>query len=86
VAALRPAAQALADALGVPRTDSAVVPIAVGDPVRAVRARDRCLEHGVRVGCFRPPSVRSSCLRLTARADLSDADIARAAAVVGAAL
>jgi 8-amino-7-oxononanoate synthase len=86
VAALRRAAHALADALGVARTDSAVVPVPVGDPARAVRARDRCLEHGVRVGCFRPPSVRQACLRLTARADLSDVDVARAADVVRAAL
>ena len=36
-----------------------------------------CLDAGVRVGCFRPPSVPSgrSCLRLTARADLTAADL-----------
>jgi 8-amino-7-oxononanoate synthase len=86
VAALRRAAHMLADALGVARTHSAVVPVPAGDPARAVRARDRCLEQGVRVGCFRPPSVPQSCLRLTARADLSDVDVARAADVVRAAL
>jgi 8-amino-7-oxononanoate synthase len=86
VAALRRAAHALADALGVARTHSAVVPVPVGHPALAVRARDRCLEQGVRVGCFRPPSVPQSCLRLTARADLSDVDLARAADVVRTAL
>ena len=36
-------------------------------------------EHGVHVGCFRPPSVPvgRSCLRITARADLSPADMER---------
>lgn len=86
VAALRRAADTLADALGVARTDSAVVAVPVGDPARAVRARDRCLEQGVLVGCFRPPSVPQSCLRLTASADLSDLDVAYAAGVVRAAL
>lgn len=86
VAALRRAAHGLADALGVARTDSAVVPVPVGDPARAVRARDRCLEQGVLVGCFRPPAVAQSCLRLTARADLSDVDVTRAADAVRAAL
>ncbi|MBN9618146.1 MAG: 8-amino-7-oxononanoate synthase, partial [Actinobacteria bacterium] len=46
-----------------------------------------CLDAGVRVGCFRPPSVPPgrSCLRLTARADLTAADLARAeAALAGA--
>ena len=60
--------------------DAAVVPAVLGDPVRAVGVAAACLEHGVRVGCFRPPSVPigGSCLRLTARADLTDADLARA--------
>jgi 8-amino-7-oxononanoate synthase len=42
----------------------------------------------VRVGCFRPPSVPvdGSCLRLTARADLTPVEVARAAEVVRAAV
>ena len=88
VGALHAAAGRLADALGVPRSDSAVVPVHVGDARAAVAARDLCLTRGVRVGCFRPPSVAQgqSCLRLTARADLTPADIALAARVVRAAL
>ena len=65
--------------------DAAVVPAVLGDPLRAVAAAAACLEQGVRVGCFRPPSVPAgrSCLRLTARADLSAADLERAAHVLG---
>jgi 8-amino-7-oxononanoate synthase len=57
--------------------DAAVVPAVLGDPRRAVAAAAAVLERGVRVGCFRPPSVPPgrSCLRLTARADLSAADL-----------
>lgn len=84
VSRLRHNAWALADALGVPRTDSAVVPMILGDPRRATRARDACAIEGVLVGCFRPPSVPpdGSCLRLTVRADLRDDDLQRAAATV----
>ena len=67
--------------------DAAVVPGVLGDPLRAVAAAAACLDAGVRVGCFRPPSVPPgrSCLRLTARADLTAADLARAeAALAGA--
>jgi len=64
--------------------DAAVVPAFLGDPRRAVAAAAECLERGVRVGCFRPPSVPPgrSCLRLTARADLGDADLARVSRVL----
>jgi 8-amino-7-oxononanoate synthase len=64
--------------------DAAVVPAVLGDPRRAVAAAAACLDAGVRVGCFRPPSVPTgrSCLRLTARADLSDGDLDRAATVL----
>jgi 8-amino-7-oxononanoate synthase len=70
---------------------SAVVPVVLGAPGRAVRGAELCAQHGLRVGCFRPPSVPpgDSCLRLTARADLTAADLARvdaAFAAVAAAL
>ena len=88
LAALRTAGAALAGALGVEPTPGAVVRVLVGDAHRATAARDACRAEGVRVGCFRPPSVPvgESCLRLTARADLTAADVARAADVVRRAL
>ncbi|WP_235558087.1 8-amino-7-oxononanoate synthase [Sphaerimonospora mesophila] len=57
---------------------AAVVPVVLGPPRRAVAAAAVCAEHGLRVGCFRPPSVPQgrSCLRLTARADLRSDDLA----------
>lgn len=68
--------------------DAAVVGVRVGDPGVALAAAAAALTAGVRVGCFRPPSVPDgvSRLRLTARADLTDADLARAAAAVTQAL
>lgn len=76
--------------LGVETTEpaAAVVPAYLGDPRRALAMTVACLESGVRVGCFRPPSVPvgRSCLRLTARADLTAVDLDLAAAVLGAVL
>ncbi|MEV0144078.1 MULTISPECIES: aminotransferase class I/II-fold pyridoxal phosphate-dependent enzyme [unclassified Nonomuraea] len=56
----------------------AVVPVVLGAPGTAVLAAAACAELGVRVGCLRPPSVPDgrSCLRLTARANLSSDDLA----------
>ncbi len=91
--AVRARAAALAEivrGLGVETVvpDAAVVPAFVGLPLPAVAAAATCLERGVRVGCFRPPSVPRgrSCLRLTARADLTSVDLCLAADVLGAAL
>ena len=90
-AAARANAQQLAEVvagLGVPTVSpaAAVVPVALGDSRRALAAAALCLDHGVRVGCFRPPSVAPgrACLRLTARADLSDAELDRAASALTA--
>lgn len=68
--------------------DAAVVPGFLGDARRAVAAAAACGDLGVRVGCFRPPSVPPgrSCVRLTARADLTAADLDRAADVLRAVL
>jgi len=52
--------------------------VVLGDPGVALAAQRVCAEHGVRVGCFRPPSVPpgGSCLRLAARATLTERDFA----------
>ncbi|MBB3038806.1 8-amino-7-oxononanoate synthase [Hoyosella altamirensis] len=65
-----------ADVAGKP--ESAVVSVVLGDAATAVAAAQRCLEEGVRTGCFRPPSVPpgTSRLRLTARADLTENELA----------
>jgi 8-amino-7-oxononanoate synthase len=60
---------------------AAVLAVVLGDPGSAVAARDICAAEGVRAGCFRPPSVPAgqACLRLTARATMTDGDFAIAA-------
>jgi 8-amino-7-oxononanoate synthase len=77
-------AAALADAAGVPAPPSAVVSVVLGEPEVAVRAARECLELGVRVGCFRPPSVPdgTSRLRLTAHAGLTEDRLAVARSVL----
>ena len=77
---------ARAAGLDAPTPAAAVIPVRIGSPTAAVRAAGICEEHGVRVGCFRPPSIPDdvSRLRVTARADLSDDDLARAARAFGA--
>jgi 8-amino-7-oxononanoate synthase len=66
---------------------SAVCAIRVGRPEVATDCAAACLAAGVRVGCFRPPSVPDgiSRLRLTAHADLSEMDLDRAADALEAA-
>ncbi len=83
-AAVLRAAAALATAAGVPAPPSAVVSVVLGEPEIALDAAAACAALGVRVGCFRPPSVPkgTSRLRLTARATLTDAELGRAAAVL----
>ena len=58
------------------RPAAAVVSVLLGAPETALAAQRLFAAHGVRAGCFRPPSVPAgrSCLRLTARASLSEAD------------
>ena len=66
------------------RPESAVVSVVLGEPELALGAATACLERGVRVGCFRPPSVPegTSRLRLTARASLSDDELDTATRVL----
>lgn len=81
-------ADLLAAGLQATAPDAAVVSVPVGDPGPAADAASRLLADGVRVGCFRPPSVPDgvSRLRLTARADLTDEEAARAVAAVAGVL
>ncbi|MEW1681161.1 8-amino-7-oxononanoate synthase [Streptomyces sp. T12] len=67
------------------RPDAAVVSVRAPSPEQAVRWAADCRAAGLSVGCFRPPSVPDgiSRLRLTARADLSGAEIERAVRVIG---
>ncbi|MGW7819618.1 8-amino-7-oxononanoate synthase [Streptomyces puniciscabiei] len=67
------------------RPDAAVVSVRAPSPEQAVRWAADCRTAGLAVGCFRPPSVPDgiSRLRLTARADLSGAEIERAVRVIG---
>ncbi len=79
---------ALAAGLGfeVPPPAAAVVRITIGEAGAALEAQRICARHGVRAGCFRPPSVPpgQACLRLTARANLTEADLRTAFRALGA--
>jgi 8-amino-7-oxononanoate synthase len=81
-------AAAIAAAAGAPRPTSGVVPVILGEPARTVAAAAECLRHGVRVGCFRPPSVPAgtSRLRLTAHAGLTETDLEQVSQVLAAVL
>jgi 8-amino-7-oxononanoate synthase len=64
--------------------DACVVSVRAPSAEAAVRWAADCRAAGLAVGCFRPPSVPDgiSRLRLTARADLTDQQIADAARVI----
>jgi 8-amino-7-oxononanoate synthase len=83
-ARVRDNAATLADLVGAAAPASAIVPLVLGEPARAVRCAAELRDRGIAVGCFRPPSVPSgsSMLRMTARADLTANEIAAAAAQV----
>jgi 8-amino-7-oxononanoate synthase len=63
---------------------AAVISIQAPTPEQALKWADDCRTDGVWVGCFRPPSVPDgiSRLRLTARADLTEAEVTRAVEVI----
>jgi 8-amino-7-oxononanoate synthase len=65
-----------------------VVSVILGDPESALAAATACLDVGVRVGCFRPPTVPAgtSRLRLTARASLTAEELDLACRVLGSVL
>ncbi|MFE5966179.1 8-amino-7-oxononanoate synthase [Streptomyces sp. NPDC056463] len=66
------------------RPEAAVVSVRAPSPEAALRWAADCRDQGLVVGCFRPPSVPDgvSRLRLTARADLTDAQIEQAVATI----
>ncbi|MDK1344812.1 8-amino-7-oxononanoate synthase [Streptomyces sp. 378] len=67
------------------RPDAAVVSVRAPSAEDAVNWAADCRAAGLAVGCFRPPSVPDgiSRLRLTARADLTGQQIARAVRLIG---
>ncbi len=69
----------LAEALRVTNPAAAVLSVPMAGPREAVAAQDALLADGIRVGCFRPPSVPDgvSRLRVTARASLGDDELGR---------
>ena len=74
----------LARITGVDTPESAVVSVVLGDPQVAYDASLACRERGLSVGCFRPPSVPegTSRLRLTARANMTPAELGRITTVL----
>ncbi len=69
---------ALAD-LGfvIPKTNSAVVPIILGDPSRTLKAAEELRRRGLLVGAIRPPTVPEggSRLRVSIQAAQTDSDL-----------
>jgi 8-amino-7-oxononanoate synthase len=74
----------LAAALGIEPPAGAVLSVPMPSAAVAVAARDAALAAGVRVGCFRPPSVPDgvSRLRVTVSAGVPEAEWERAVQVL----
>lgn len=79
-------AQTLATAVGVEAPAGAVLSVTMPGPRDALAAQAACAKQGIRVGCFRPPSVPDgiSRLRVTASARLDNDELAHAAGVLRA--
>ena len=76
----------LAAACGLDEPAGAVLSVPMSGPDEALAAVARAGAHGIRVGCFRPPSTPdgSSRLRITAHADHTDDQLEQACAVLRA--
>ena len=76
-----------AEGLVVERTGCQIVPVEVGDAERTMELSERLLERGVFAQGIRPPTVPegSSRLRLTVMATHKEAELQRAAKLIGAA-
>ncbi|HET7326814.1 MAG TPA: 8-amino-7-oxononanoate synthase [Nocardioidaceae bacterium] len=74
----------LAEAAGVDAPTGAVLSVPMPAPDAALAGQQQAAESGVRIGCFRPPSVPDgiSRLRVTASSRLTDAEVDRACAVL----
>ncbi|MFB9763236.1 aminotransferase class I/II-fold pyridoxal phosphate-dependent enzyme, partial [Nocardioides kongjuensis] len=83
-ATVRTRVASLADILGVVAPAGAVLSVPMSSPQAAVAAQAAALEAGLRVGCFRPPSVPDgiSRLRITVTAGVPEDDWARAVEVL----
>jgi 8-amino-7-oxononanoate synthase len=83
-AKVRANAATLARACGVEAPAGAVLSVPMPGPHEALAAVETCAAHGIRIGCFRPPSTPDgiSRLRITAHADHSPEDVERAAKVL----
>lgn len=84
VTRVREASAVLADACRVATPAGAVLSVPMPSPGAAVAAVSTAAAHGVRIGCFRPPSTPDGItrLRLTAHAHHTDEDLALAAKVL----
>ena len=81
---MRANAATLARACGVEPPAGAVLSVPMPGPHEALAAVETCAGHGIRIGCFRPPSTPDgiSRLRITAHADHTHEDVERAAKVL----
>lgn len=81
---IRTRVDALAASLDVGAPAGAVLSVPMPSPQTAIAAQADCLDAGIRVGCFRPPSVPDgiSRLRITTNAGVPDEDWSRATDVL----
>lgn len=77
-------ALALSMAAGIAAPAGAVMSVEMPGPLEALAAQTECIRRGIRVGCFRPPSVPDgiSRLRITASAGVTDDELAGACTII----